>query len=783
MKRLLVVSILVIIAAQVSAVDKSAFDLVRPKLQKATGTAEADDFGDRLLRNDTFELTLVSGGYFTIGTVNGRSPSPLDDHCGITFGHPYATTSYPLLCLDGVWQKFDELLADYGPMFPGQKGDTLIISGEKAGLAGSSFALILSEDGHAVELILRYKNLDAIEHSMGMGLVIDPALGLWGDGCLALNGGSVSNDTLLTAPSIPDRLLLWERAEGTRGLGAGIYFADKPDKIVLANWADIYDNPAPRFEPSELRKLYDLALKMIWSERTIAPNKELTCKLSISVEDPDFSSPAFMRWDMPSFLSLENGLLFPQQMPTYVQISDVSGGMTTSGTLSVESESPLSITPAEKSISLSPAGSIFESLEVQSQEIYEDKIAETSLRLVKDNVVIDELRRNVFIPATPVSDTGLVVTIDTVMTPGFPQIELMFGARVQATDYLITNLSRNNVLLFENEARIQEFTMGKDTTGGVHAADIVFVLDVTGSMSDEIDAVKNNIVEFADSLSRRGVDYRLGMVTFLDDIENIFPFTNDVQTFQQLVAQQNAHGGGDRPENSLEALNVAAQYAFRAKANRIVIWITDANYHESDSVTPLTKQEVINALLAKDITVHTIGSTSDKTSSYDPIINPCGGNFYSIQGNFRDILLDISRMKATGRYLISYKSPNSPSNTNQIRLKVHYAGLGGYATDDYMPFSRSLRKNLVCYPNPFNPATNILISNLDGLHGEVDIFNIVGQRVKHFSIQKEAPLPIVWNARDEHGLPVGTGFYIVQLSLFDQKGNASREVEKILYLK
>ncbi len=69
--------------------------------------------------------------------------------------------------------------------------------------------------------------------------------------------------------------------------------------------------------------------------------------------------------------------------------------------------------------------------------------------------------------------------------------------------------------------KIENFTLAKDTSGGTNKADIIFVLDVTGSMTNEINGVKENIVEFADSLSAQGIDFRLGMVTFLDEVENI----------------------------------------------------------------------------------------------------------------------------------------------------------------------------------------------------------------------------------------------------------------------
>ena len=82
-------------------------------------------------------------------------------------------------------------------------------------------------------------------------------------------------------------------------------------------------------------------------------------------------------------------------------------------------------------------------------------------------------------------------------------------------------------------------------------------------MAEEIAGVRDNIIEFTDSLSYRGIDFRLGMVTFLDVIENVYSFTTDVQEFQMNVAAQFAHGGADRAENSLEALSTAALFNFR----------------------------------------------------------------------------------------------------------------------------------------------------------------------------------------------------------------------------
>ena len=44
--------------------------------------------------NDRTALTLLNDGYFTIGTTQGLAESRLDDEVQITFGHPFALTSY-----------------------------------------------------------------------------------------------------------------------------------------------------------------------------------------------------------------------------------------------------------------------------------------------------------------------------------------------------------------------------------------------------------------------------------------------------------------------------------------------------------------------------------------------------------------------------------------------------------------------------------------------------------------------------------------------------------------
>jgi hypothetical protein len=122
-------------------------------------------------------------------------------------------------------------------------------------------------------------------------------------------------------------------------------------------------------------------------------------------------------------------------------------------------------------------------------------------------------------------------------------------------------------------------------------ADIVFVLDVTASMSEQIRGLQNGIGTFADDLSRAKVDARFGCVAFRDlfhrepagwqQMEVLKfkgeTFTSDARAFGDEVGKQVASGGDDFPETSFEALAEAAKFTdWRKSATRVLVLITDA---------------------------------------------------------------------------------------------------------------------------------------------------------------------------------------------------------------
>lgn len=84
--------------------------------------------------------------------------------------------------------------------------------------------------------------------------------------------------------------------------------------------------------------------------------------------------------------------------------------------------------------------------------------------------------------------------------------------------------------------------------------DVAFLLDATGSMGDEIDRLKANMVSIAEQIDALpgDPDVRFAMTVYRDQgdlfVTRTFDFTGDVATFTAGLRDVTADGGGDWPE-------------------------------------------------------------------------------------------------------------------------------------------------------------------------------------------------------------------------------------------
>jgi hypothetical protein len=116
------------------------------------------------------------------------------------------------------------------------------------------------------------------------------------------------------------------------------------------------------------------------------------------------------------------------------------------------------------------------------------------------------------------------------------------------------------------------------------AVDIVFVLDTTGSMLWAIDGVRDGIEAFVGTLEDLNIDAQVGGIEFGDEIRTSVP-VGDIPDFREWLDHMTAIGGGDTPENPLDAIERANGFQFRDDALHYMIVITDTGMHESTDNT------------------------------------------------------------------------------------------------------------------------------------------------------------------------------------------------------
>lgn len=153
--------------------------------------------------------------------------------------------------------------------------------------------------------------------------------------------------------------------------------------------------------------------------------------------------------------------------------------------------------------------------------------------------------------------------------------------------------------------------------------DLVFLVDATGSMGDEIAKLKNSMRAVAAQIAQMPTtpDVCYGLVTYRDRgdayLTRSHDFTHDLGAFQSALVQAQAAGGGDTPEALNEALHETVHgLSWRRDAVRLVVLVADAPPHLDYCTTPASQQAIcpmydrdMQAALAKGIKLFAVGAS------------------------------------------------------------------------------------------------------------------------------------------------------------------------------
>ncbi|OQW94391.1 MAG: hypothetical protein BWK79_06105 [Beggiatoa sp. IS2] len=171
-------------------------------------------------------------------------------------------------------------------------------------------------------------------------------------------------------------------------------------------------------------------------------------------------------------------------------------------------------------------------------------------------------------------------------------------------------------------------------------ADVVFVIDATGSMAKQISGVKNGIKSFAHAFATKNIDLNVGAVWFRDrsvDSNALSKIefrgkdvTNDYDLFSSEIDKIVADGGGDNPESSIDAVDLASTLEFRGDTQKILILITDAE-PKSPDFSGKTINDIKESLVNYSISQLHLAINNEYASYYQPLQEVAKGEIFSLK--------------------------------------------------------------------------------------------------------------------------------------------------------
>ena len=174
---------------------------------------------------------------------------------------------------------------------------------------------------------------------------------------------------------------------------------------------------------------------------------------------------------------------------------------------------------------------------------------------------------------------------------------------------------------------VDDITASIERISQKNKADVVFAIDTTGSMKDDVQKLREEWIPRLTEQIKQFGDFRIGLLLYRDYNDTYrlmglpvkrYEFTKDINVFTKNLNSFVIYGneGGDIPEAVYEALFASLTfYKWRKDAYRKIILIGDAEPHPTPRGTgKYTKQLVADTAKATNIVIDAIIVPDDKSA-------------------------------------------------------------------------------------------------------------------------------------------------------------------------
>lgn len=149
-------------------------------------------------------------------------------------------------------------------------------------------------------------------------------------------------------------------------------------------------------------------------------------------------------------------------------------------------------------------------------------------------------------------------------------------------------VNANEILLEDhNEVKVSASDVGVEVT----ELDLMFMIDTTGSMGDELEYLQKEVEDVIKRVANdnRAVSINISVNFYRDKGDKYVvldnPFYSDVEKSKEILGKQSADGGGDYPEAVHIAINNAVnEHQWRENSVKLCFMVLDAPPHEEDEI-------------------------------------------------------------------------------------------------------------------------------------------------------------------------------------------------------
>lgn len=203
-----------------------------------------------------------------------------------------------------------------------------------------------------------------------------------------------------------------------------------------------------------------------------------------------------------------------------------------------------------------------------------------------------------------------------------------------------------NAYLFYNLTKEEKFTPKTVTVNGINyevsgdtleidaknagvklkEIDLMYMVDTTGSMGDELEYIKAELADMVKRISAadESVSIRISVNFYRDDgddyIVKYYDFRNDINDVLKLIGDETANGGGDFPEAVHTALeNAVTGHQWRNNALKLCFFVLDAPPHDESEIEGINaniKASLVKAAAEGIRIIPVFCSGADQASEY-----------------------------------------------------------------------------------------------------------------------------------------------------------------------